>query len=213
MIARCWLVTVLLVGAWAGRASLGAPAAVTTGEPLSRFPISVGPWIGQDSPLDPVVVKTAAVDDYLNRKYRAPSGELGFYIGYYRSQRRGEALHSPLFCLPGSGWQPIATREVPLKLGDATVGTAKELVVARGIDRLLVLYWYQTLKRVTASEYARKLYLIADAFTSRRTDVALVRVIAPIDVREEDSERRALALARPFAESVLPEVQTRLFRE
>jgi hypothetical protein len=40
-----------------------------------------------------------------------------------------------------------------------------------------------------------------------------VRIIAPLDARDVASEERALGVARPFAERVLPEVQKQLFRE
>jgi EpsI family protein len=214
VISRCCLLTVLLFGAIAARTDIGASGAVTTAESLSRFPVAIGSWTGLDSPLDPDVVTTAAVHDYLNRSYRASAGELGLYIGYYQSQRQGEALHSPLFCLPGSGWQPTTTRTLALGAAGTVSRTVNELVVTRGADQLLVLYWYQNHRRVTASEYARKLFQIKDAFSSgRRTDVALVRIVAPIGIGDPAGEAHALALARPFAERVLPEVQARLFRE
>jgi EpsI family protein len=84
--------------------------------------------------------------------------------------------------------------------------------VQKGVDQMLVLYWYQTLNRVTASEYARKIFLVADAFRTGRTDVALVRVISPIDRRDPAGETKAMEQARPFAAQVLPDVRTRLFK-
>jgi EpsI family protein len=150
----------------------------------------------------------------MNRYYHAGNAAVGLYVGYYKSQRQGQALHSPLFCLPGQGWQPMKSESINVVINsDNTPRTINELVVEKGVDRLLVLYWYQTLNRVTASEYWRKIFLVADAFSSGRTDVALVRVIAPIDSGDRTSEARALSLAQPFAERVAAEVQKRLFRE
>jgi EpsI family protein len=212
MIARCCILIVVLAVALSARTRLDAPPPVTTAESLARFPGAIGQWTGRDVALDPEVIKVAAVDDFLNRQYASPVGTLGLYVGYYQSQRQGESLHSPLFCLPGSGWQPVTTGEVPLT-ADATSPVVKELVVERSGHRLLVLYWYQTVKRVTGSEYGRKLFLMSDALTSGRTDVALVRIIAPIDFRHPQGEANALAVARPFGAQVLPELQARLFRE
>ena len=212
MIFRCCLLTAILLSGTALRGALEWPEEVNTAEPLARFPATLEAWRGVESPLDAEVVKVAEVDDYLNRTYQAPDGsQLGLYVGYYQRQRQGESIHSPLYCLPGAGWQPVS--EIPVPLSDSKSGsrTAKQLVVQRGTDRLLVLYWYQTLQRVTASEYWRKLFLMADALTTGRTDVALVRVIAPIDFRNASSESTAVSLVRPFAERVLPEVQQRLF--
>jgi EpsI family protein len=206
------LIAVLLIASVA-RAALESPPAVTTAEPLARFPASLSQWRGTDSPLDEEVVDMAAVDDYLNRYYNSDAGELALYVGYYQSQAQGEALHSPLFCLPGAGWQPVAVRRRDLRGADGSTSTVNELVVERGLDRLLVLYWYQTRARITASEYARKLFQMRDAVVSGRTDVALVRVVAPIMARDEPSEARSASLARGFAELVLPQVQQRLFRQ
>ena len=88
----------------------------------------------------------------------------------------------------------------------------KKLVVERGMNQLVVLYWSQTSRRVTGNEYLRKLFLMADAFGSGRTDVALVRIIAPIGVQANATEASAMTVAVPFAERVLPEVQARLFQ-
>jgi EpsI family protein len=212
MIQRCCLLIAIFIGAFGARATLDSPTPVTTAEPLVQFPSELGSWRGQDAVLEPEVVKVAAVDDYLNRYYRSAAGELGLYVGYYESQRQGESLHSPLFCLPGAGWQPIRHGEVALRdAKNSSVRTVNELVVERGLDRLLVLYWYQTVNRITASEYGRKLFQIHDAFFSGRTDVALVRIIAPVVAHDHAAEAKSADLARPFAELVLPQVQERLF--
>jgi EpsI family protein len=214
MIQRCLILTVVLLGAWAARTHLGAPHRAGHAESLSLFPVAIGPWTGEESPLEPDVVKTAAVDDYVNRYYHSGNAAVGLYVGYYKSQRQGQALHSPLFCLPGQGWEPAKAESINVVIdSDSIPRTINELIVEKGVDRLLVLYWYQTLYRVTASEYWRKIFLVKDAFSSGRTDVALVRVIAPIESVDQASEARALNVARPFAGRVLPELQKRLFRE
>ena len=212
MIVRCVVASVLLVATSAIRVELAAPQEASHAEPLSRFPSSLGPWVGQDVPLDEDVVKVAAVDDYLNRTYQSGDTEVGFYVGYYRSQRQGESLHSPLNCLPGTGWEPLKTERLDISVDGEGPARINKLIVQKGLNQMAVLYWYQTMNRVTASEYARKVFLVADAFQYGRTDVALARVIAPIGARDANGEQRAVNLARPFAERVLPEIRKRLFR-
>ncbi len=213
MMLRCCVLSVLLLATIGVRDRLAALPATPDTQALSLFPSTIGTWTGTDSPLDQDVVKTAAVDDYLNRNYRSDSAELGLYVGYYKSQRKGEALHSPLQCLPGAGWEPMKAEPYRLMTdADGAVSTVNKLIVQKGVDQMLVLYWYQTLNRVTASEYARKLFLVADAFRTGRTDVALVRVISPIDRRDPAGESKAMEHARPFAAQVLPDVRTRLFK-
>jgi EpsI family protein len=213
MVWRCCVLFVLLLATMAARGRLTAAPVPSDAEALSLFPAAIGPWIGKDSPLDEDVVKTAAVDDYLNRFYRSGTAELGLYVGYYRSQRQGEALHSPLQCLPGAGWEPMKAESFSLTTDSASASnTINKLIVQKGVDQMLVLYWYQTLNRVTASEYSRKFFLVADAFRTGRTDVALVRVISPLDGRDPAGESKAMDQARPFAARILPDVRKRLFR-
>jgi EpsI family protein len=211
MMVRCVVLTAVFVAAIAARASLDSPRDVTTAESLGQFPRVVGAWRGEDVPLDPEVIKVAAVSDHLNRQYSSSTRSLGLYIGYYQSQRQGESLHSPLFCLPGSGWQPIKTERTDLRMGDGA-RTINALVVEHGLTRLLVLYWYQTFGRVTASEYWRKLFLMRDAVVAGRTDVALVRITTGIEARDLTGEAQSLTAVKPFAALVLPEIQQRLFR-
>ena len=68
-------------------------------------------------------------------------------------------------------------------------------VIERGLDRQLVLYWYQSHGRVVASEYWGKIYTVVDAVRLNRTDAALVRVITPIPEATPQAEQAAEARA------------------
>ena len=67
-------------------------------------------WSGKHAPaFDAKTLEVLGVDEYLNRVYQNPSGNpVGLYIGYWGSQRQGDTMHSPLNCLPGSGWAPVS---------------------------------------------------------------------------------------------------------
>jgi EpsI family protein len=212
MIRRYWLITALLLVACAVRWRLGDPLPAPYAGELGRFPVVLSGWTGQNVVLDDDVLSQLSLDDYVNRYYRSSAGTLGLYVAYYASQKEGDAVHSPLNCLPGSGWQPISTERMGVRGLTAGTTTINKIVVEKGLDRQLVLYWYQTRERVVASEYVSKAFLVKDAFQSGRTDIALVRIIAPIDGRAFDGSAEALALARPFAENVLTEIQRRLFQ-
>ncbi len=43
----------------------------------------------------------------------------GLYIGYYRSQRQGDSIHSPLNCMPGAGWEPVSQRPLSISVPNA----------------------------------------------------------------------------------------------
>jgi EpsI family protein len=180
-------------------------------QPLRDLPRTLDRWQGRDEPaLASNILDVLGVDQYVNRTYHAP-GEpfVSLYVGYYQSQREGDTMHSPLNCLPGAGWQPVDTERMTLTLpGDTDPVTINRFVVQKGIDRAVVLYWYQSHGRVVASEYASKFYLVYDAFRSNRSDGALVRIVSPVvpGERDEDAERRATE----FVHALFPNLRTHL---
>jgi EpsI family protein len=171
-------------------------------EPLATCPMQLSFWRGQRAPdFDQGTLAVLGVDEYINRVYLDASRRpIGLYVGYYGSQREGDTMHSPLNCLPGAGWSPISfTRTaIPVSAANAATSsiTVNRYVIEKGLDRQLVLYWYQSHGRVVASEYWGKVYMVLDAIRTNRTDGALVRIIAPIVTTEEDAEHQAVGFAQ-----------------
>jgi EpsI family protein len=180
--------------------------------PLAQFPMRLDDWRGvQEPPYDRQVLNVLGVDDYLTRTYfRSSQAGVGLYIGYYQSQRQGDTIHSPLNCLPGSGWEPLSKSTLPILVPNALADPSPRQIrvnrylVQKGLDRQLVLYWYQSHGRIVASEYASRLYLIGDAVRLNRTDGALVRVITPAGPDVEDAEGRAERTAVQFVKALFP---------
>ena len=169
-------------------ASQSEPVALRT--PLASFPTEVEGWKSARSvEFDPKIVTALGVTEYLNRVYvgEQDQSQVGLYVGYYKSQRQGESIHSPLNCLPGSGWQPIqsgrAVIPIPAEGPSGPAAPSIEVnryIVPKGLDTVLVMYWYQSHGRVIASEYWGKFYMVADALRLNRTDGAIIRVMVPI---------------------------------
>jgi EpsI family protein len=194
---RFWMMLLALVGATVGLHALSHGAPVVLSSPLRNFPLELGAWHGNEIPLDADILKIAAVDDYLNRMYRGPDGKaLGLYIGYYKSQQTGDAIHSPKNCLPGSGWQPVTAGRINIALPNGTTAPVNLYVIERGVDRQVVLYWYQSHGRVIASEYSAKFYTVRDAIRMNRTDSSLVRIVVPFKRDRQAAEQCATAFAQ-----------------
>jgi EpsI family protein len=209
---RLYIVAVLLLVTGAARARLSAPEPVHQPHALRAFPTIIAGCAGRDVAIDPAVVQSSGVDDHLSRVYDASSGAMTLYVAYYRSQRAGSAIHSPLNCLPGNGWEPLSRQRIVVHDAPRQLTAAiNKVIIRKGLDQHLVLYWYQSTNRITASEYSGKAFLVSDALRSRRTDVALVRVTAPIQTLGQTGEANAMAVARPFAEAVLHAVHNHLF--
>jgi len=198
MLSRSVTVALVLVCAsWIVR----QPAAVAPGlaRPLSSMPHVIGAWTGEDVPLDDETLRTLGMDDYLQRVYvpqdAAATSPVGVYVAYYASQRQGDAIHSPLNCLPGTGWQPVSREHVRMESRASSAFTANRLVVQKGRERQAVLYWYDGRGRRLASEYMNKLLLVVDGVREDRTDAALVRFTTPVDTTVAAADARLEAFA------------------
>ncbi len=209
--ARLFVVFLSLSAAAAALAASERPDASAPREVLADFPRVLAEWTGVDAaPLDLDTMRVLGVDDYVLRAYATPEAHVGLYVGYYRSQRQGDTIHSPMNCLPGAGWVPIQAGRTTIAAGTAGVVEVNRYVIQKGEDRQVALYWYQGRGRTVASEYWSKAFLVWDAARRNRTDGALVRVLSPV-ARGEDASvagRRAEAFAAgifPLLSRFVPE--------
>ena len=175
---------------------------------FATFPMQLGHWQGiEQPPLAPDVLAVLGVTDYITRVYVSPDkAAVGLYSGYWNSQRQGDTIHSPLNCLPGAGWEPMEhsmmTLPDPRAAGNSI--TVNRVLIQKGLDRQLVLYWYQSHDRIVASEYWGKVYLVSDAVLLNRTDGALVRVTARVAGDGPDAIQSAETVAVNFVKTLLP---------
>lgn len=213
MLARAIVVFICFAGGAAVMARAQGHETVPVRTSFVEFPIQIGEWRGaQAPPFDPAVIRVLGVSDYLTRAYfRADKAGVGLYIGYWESQRQGDTIHSPLNCLPGSGWDPVSktTIEVPNGIGDDRIAVNR-YVVQKGLDTQVILYWYQSHGKVVASEYWSRLFLIRDAVRLNRSDGSIVRVIAPVLRDVENAETVAERTAAQFVKAMFPFLPTYL---
>jgi EpsI family protein len=184
------------------------PAVIPPRDLLANLPFSLEKWQGQRvQDLNDDTLAMLHVDDYLNRSYSGNNGEsVGLYIGYHSAG----GFHSPLNCLPGAGWIPVLTKKIDMKVKDSLNSTefvsihVNRLTILKGIDKQVVLYWYQGCGRVIASEYAGLIYGMVDKIHRGRTDAALVRIISPVESLAPEAENAAEKRAIEFAELLYP---------
>ena len=175
-------------------------------QPLKDFPAQMGSWhqMGNDIRFDQETEKILRADDYVSRNFEANGRVASFYVGYYETQRTGETYHSPLNCLPGSGWTMSDGARVAITpAGGGAPFEANRFVVANGNDRALMIYWYQGRGRAVASEYWGKIYTVVDSVRRRRSDGAMVRIMVPLGESKDLAQQGAVDLASQAA-SQLP---------
>jgi len=194
---RCQVLTAVLLlqaGAFYG---FSRDEIVAATRPLSEFPARMNDWRTlQEGVVEDEVREKLRADDLLNRFYTNESGTLtaNLFIAYFKTQRTGQAPHSPKNCLPGSGWVYSRAGEIPVAIpGQAQPIHINRYIVTKGEHSSVVLYWYQTGPRVVASEYWAKIYLVTDSIRYNRSDTALVRVTVPV-VNGEDEAATQTAL-------------------
>jgi len=209
---RSWLfaLAALMVGATLAFTDARARQPETApAKPLADLPRSFGEWRAtRDLPIADRELDLLKLSDYVSRAYasdRPGTGAAFLYIGYYRTQRTGATYHSPLNCLPGTGYQVdkidyLAVTGVP-------GAQVKRLIMQKEMQRDVVLYWYQDRGRILTSEYAAKAWLIWDGLWLNRTDGSLVRILVPAGTGSTDAATDA---AIRFLSDLWPHLAERL---
>jgi EpsI family protein len=178
-----------------------------TRKELKDFPKQVDNWqqSGTDHQFDDATLAVLQASDYTMRDYRAPNGQLAnFYVGYYVTQAEGATYHSPLNCMPGSGWVMSQPGLITISPKGRPAFQANSYMVENSGNKQLLVYWYQGRGRTVASEYWGKLYTVLDSVRMRRSDGAMVRVTIPVGNSETAAMTSAAELAASVS-TVLPE--------
>jgi EpsI family protein len=178
---------------------------------LKDFPKQIGAWqqSGVDEQIDKETMAVLRASDYLLRNYRGADGRLvNFYVGYYASQREGATYHSPLNCLPGSGWEMSEPGRITITPPGRPAFVANKYLIQNGDHKELLVYWYQGRGRAVASEYWGKVYTVLDSVRMRRSDGAMVRITTTVDDSDAAALQTAINQATELAASsstILPE--------
>ena len=106
----------LILGAVVGLHSLSHGSPPLLAKKLADFPKMAGNWKGVDVPLEERVEEVLGATDLLSRIYVDPQerSNLGLFVAFFASQRKGGAIHSPQNCLPGAGWSVVRGDIIPI---------------------------------------------------------------------------------------------------
>jgi len=205
--ARLWAIVVLMGFTGLVLHVRGDVDRVLASRPLSEVPSVIGDRTANDIPLDTEVLDVLGKGDFLNRVYLPLPGvttkaPIGLFIGYFPTQRTGQSIHSPQNCLPGAGWTFLSKGTAEFTDSTGKNYRVGDYLITDGRSNQEELYWYQLHGRSIASDYAAKLYTLADSIRYGRTDAALVRIITPLNTGEDRSQARDRAMH--FAQQIAP---------
>ena len=179
---------------------------------FANWPLQIEGWsCPEKGKMDDKTLANLGASDYLICDYRRadPPAVVDLYVGWHETQIREEgggayenSIHPPKHCLPGSGWEIIDATQVPLDLEGLPERPAlvNRMVIAKGEQRALVYYWYQTQGRVVADDWRKIVYLSWDRARRHRTDGSLIRLTTSLDHKDD---QRAEADLRELAALVV----------
>lgn len=156
-------------------------------KPLEQMNPGIGNWrlVGQYHP-DQETQDILKADDALTRVFDRNGEQLTLFVAFFKSQRAGVVPHSPRVCLPGAGWTPQGNSYINVDVPGRTEPIeVNRFMVARGDNKSIVFYWFQSPHHIVASEIKSKVYLVMDSIRYRRSDTSMVRIVVPIDSRGE----------------------------
>jgi EpsI family protein len=200
-----WAVLVCLLATLVTIHIRGDVDRVPPSAPLAQMPATFGDWTSRDIPISSEVLEILGKGDFLNRLYQQKDRALPpvqLFVGYFATQRSGQSIHSPQNCLPGSGWTFLSSGVTSFTDSTGKLYTVGEYLISDGRDKQEVLYWYQSHGRSIASDYKAKLLMLMDSIRLGRTDAALVRVITPMTMNED--QQTAHGRVVNFAKFVTP---------
>jgi len=162
--------------------------------PLSTLANQLGSWqLYKEVQIDQETLDVLKADDTLNRVYVDPakSASAFLFVAFFKTQRAGQSPHSPKNCLPANGYEPLESGPLEVAIpGRETPIVINRYLTARGDEKSVTLYWYQSHDRVIAGEFAARFWLIADSIRFRRSDTSLVKVVVPVRNNDADAATR-----------------------
>jgi len=151
--------------------------------------------------LDPRIVKSLELDDYINQTYSNGNNTMSLYIGYYLTSKKVGAAHDPLVCFPGQGWVVSDRQKGRIRLntnpGDSIAYSA--MMVQREMHKELVVYWFQSYDKTNPDTLSQKINSLWCKLFKAREDNAFVRVSMPSQAKSlKDAKETMSAFIRDF---------------
>lgn len=167
--------------------------------------ITIGnPWRAERPyHLENNIISALALDDYLYLPYRNlnDSSTVGLYVGFYHSAVKIGAAHDPLVCFQGQGWVVGQRKTGTLSLqGESGLQiNYSSLIADNGLQKELVVYWFQSLDRTANSTASQKSYMFVNKLLGRGGANAFVRFTTSLnDVTEKAGFQHVEELIRMF---------------
>jgi EpsI family protein len=178
-------------------------------EPLSRALSSLHGWKSNaDITIQKDIVDELSLDDFLFRNYIKNDHSVSLYIGYYRTNEKIGAAHSPLVCFPGQGWEISTPEKINVTWENGQIN-AEKLIVSKRQHRELLVYWFQAYDKTSSGTLRQKINNYLAKVNAKPQDNAFVRISVVIDDDNiDDAYQTALVFIRDFYPHFLHYIKT-----
>lgn len=178
---------------------------------LKALPMNLGNWqANEDLVIEEEMKDILKSSQDLWRCYTDSNHqEIELFIAYFKDQKYGEQIHSPIHCLPGSGWKITnkETFDVQIQKSPSSQLRINKLIVSYEHYNEIMLYWFWTRSGVITSEYDLKFSLAKNALLRTPTDAAFIRINLPLP---QGDHSNALQIASQFISDIFPAIKNLL---
>ncbi len=165
------------------------------------FPMSRDGWTGQTEVVAPGVIDLLKPDHIINTNFIDLDGNrVNLFLGSFSDPRGGP--HSPLNCLPASGWIVEGSEPHTIAFHNRTLNI-KRLHLRYKQTGHVMDFWYVTPWGETSNDYQLKLFEMLTSLTLSPRHLTFIRFVA------KDTPEGLEALDR-FEKSFLDEIYSRL---
>ena len=168
--------------------------------PLRQVLSDIKGWNVQVIPLDEKIVGILLLDDYINQKYSKDDKTVSLFIGYYFTADKLGAVHDPLACFPGQGWVISNSEKRTLRIGEDDLQFVS-MIVTKGQEKELILYWFQAFDKTFPSTFLQKSYALWARIKYVKEENSFVRISIAI---EGQSIEKAFCTGVDFIKAFFP---------
>lgn len=167
-----------------------------------QLPIFINGWSGEDIKVDDRTLEILETNDVLMRDYKKEGNPFIQLCIIYASNNR-KVSHPPEVCYKGSGWS--LEEKIPvvfsIKSDEFPELRANKLILEKGDQKQLVLYWYKCNSDYATNYYKQQINVVKSEIITGKSTSGLIRISTPIVNNDEDV---AMMRVQRFSLNMLP---------
>ena len=169
---------------------------------LIDIPFVINDWKSEDIPMSERTYEILETKDVLFREYSKGVGHSVYLCIVYSKDNR-KVSHPPEVCYEGGGSIVLSKSIEQIPLLEGGFFKANKLIVQRGNEQEVVIYWYKAGNKDTISYYKQQWYIILNRIWKRNSSSsgALVRFSSPM---LNNNEQETIILMKKFIAEVIP---------